>query len=464
MTKTNSKITEGPIFIRLLLFTIPIMLTGLLQVAYGIADNIVVGRFSGDEYALAAVGSTSSLTSLIVAFLMGLSTGAGVVIAQAHGASNRDMAERAVRTSMSVAICFGAAFSILALLLSKPALTLMGTKPEVFDSAVKYFRIICLGIPASTFYNFGNATLRSLGNSKVSLYILSLSGLLNVVLNLFFVMVCGMTVDGVALATIISQYASAAAILFYMAPKRHNEAEFTLKSFKIDNALLARVLKIGVPAGLQSSIFSFSNIILTSGCNTLPTAAVTGRTISFNIDGMVYTAMDSYTHSVTTYIGQNYGARKPDRIKKTMLFSIIQVVGVGILLGQLIIAFSRPIISMYLAPDDPNFNEVLMYSMDLTKFILSYYFMAGIMNTMNGISRGLGNSVAPMIIGIVGTCVIRIIWVSVFFPMEIFHTLPGLYYCYPITWIFSIVCLLFTIIWTYNRAKKNGTLEPLSQD
>ena len=420
--------------------------------------------FRSDEYALAAVGSTSSLTTLIVTFLMGISTGAGVVIAQAHGAGNRDMAERAVRTSMSVAICFGAAFSILALLISKPALTLMGTKPEVFDSAVKYFRIICLGIPASTFYNFGNATLRSLGNSKVSLYILSLSGLLNVVLNLFFVMVCGMTVDGVALATIISQYASAAAILLYMAPKRHNEAEFTLKSFKIDNALLARVLKIGVPAGLQSSIFSFSNIILTSGCNTLPTAAVTGRTISFNIDGMVYTAMDSYTHSVTTYIGQNYGARKPDRIKKTMLFSIIQVVGVGILLGQLIIAFSRPIISMYLAPDDPNFNEVLMCSMDLTKFILSCYFMAGIMNTMNGISRGLGNSVAPMIIGIVGTCVIRIIWVSVFFPMEIFHTLPGLYYCYPITWIFSIVCLIFTIIWTYNRAKKNGTLEPLSQD
>ena len=463
MVNRNTKIIDGPIFTRLFLFTAPIMLTGLLQVAYNMADNIVVGRFSGDEYALAAVGSTSSLTTLIVNFLMGISTGAGVVIAHAFGAGDRARTERAVRTAMSCSIGFGLAFSILAFIISKPVLALMGTKAEVFDSAVLYFRIICLGIPASTFYNFGNAALRSLGNSRLSLYILSLSGILNVVFNLFFVIVCNMTVDGVALATVISQYASAISILLYMSPKRQHEAEFSLKNIAIDRNILGRILRIGFPAGLQSSIFSLSNIILTSGCNTLPTAAVSARTISFNIDGMVYTAMDSYTHSVTTYIGQNFGARKPDRIRRTMLFSILQVTAVGLILGQLIIAFSKPIISMYIAPDDPNFNEVQRYAMDLTKFILSFYFIAGIMNTLNGISRGLGNSIAPMIIGIIGTCVIRIVWVYAFFPMEIFHTLDGLYYCYPITWIFSIICLIITVMWTYKRAKRSGQLDPLAE-
>ncbi len=456
MVKSNTKIIEGPIFTRLFLFTVPIILTGLLQVAYNIADNIVVGRFSGDEFALAAVGSTTSLTTLIVNFLMGIATGAGVVIAQAYGAGDEAMTNRALKTAMTCSIVLGVSFSAISFIVSKPVLTLMGTKPEAYFGAVQYFRIICLGIPATTMFNFGNAAIRSLGNSRFSLYVLGVSGIINVILNLFFVIVCGMSVEGVALATVISQYASAFAVLWYLSPSRSKVYAFNFKTILFDRGIISRIVRIGLPAGLQSSLFSLSNIVLTSAANTLPTAAVSAKTISFNVDGMVYTAMNSFHHSTTTYIGQNFGAKKPDRIKKALLYSIIQVTAVGFLLGQLIIAFSEPIVSLYLSPDDPNFSEVMKYSVALIELISSMYFLCGIYETINGALRGLGNSIASMIIGIVCTICVRLAWVYVFFPMETFHTLNGLYYCYPITWVLSILSLGSVFVYSYMKFKKIG--------
>lgn len=452
--KTKTSLAEGPIFVRMILFTLPIILTGLLQVMYNMADNIVVGRFSGDELALAAVGSTSSLTTLIVNFLSGLATGAGVVIAQAYGARDTQRTSRSIHTAVVFSVVSGVAFAMLSFALASPALQLMKTKEEVFSRALSYFRIICIGIPASTVYNFGNAALRSVGNSKTPLYILSMSGIMNVVLNLFFVIVCGMAVEGVAIATVISQYASAVAVLTVLFRSKDETVRLDRRKLMMDRGSLTRILRFGLPAGIQGSLFSISNIMLTSAVNTLPTVDVSAKTIAFNIDGLVYTATNSYLHSTMTFVGQNYGAKKPERIKKSILYALLQVTVLGIALSQLIIYFAPEVVSLYIDPTDPNAAAVSASAVNLMHFILSIYFMCGIMETLSGALRGLGNSVAPMVISIIGTCVMRVVWIYIFFPMESFNSLVGLYYCYPISYVFTIVALVTTLIVTGKSLKK----------
>ena len=452
MVKTKKNFTEGPIFTRLILFTIPIILSGLLQVIYNMADNIVVGSFSGDDLALAAVGCTSSLTTLCVNLLVGLSMGSGVVIAQAYGANDKTRLERSIHTSISFSFIIGIVFAVIAFIIAVPALELMQTKPELMDRAVLYFRIICCGIPASTVYNFGAATLRSIGNSKIPLYILGFSGLLNVVLNLFFVIVCNMAIAGVAVATIISQYASAVAVILILMKTKEEGCTLDPKKMIIDKAILGRIIRFGLPAGLQSSIFSLSNVIITAACNTLPTVAVSAKTIAFNIDGLVYTAMDGYLHATMTFVGQNYGARRFDRVKKTFIYAVVQVGVLGFLFGQLITLFAGNIASLYIDPANPDGPAVIAAAVDLVRFVLMFYFLCGIMNTISGACRGLGNSFAPMIIGIVITVAVRFGWVFIFFPMPQFNSLVGLFYCWPITWVLSITALLITFAFTWRGA------------
>ena len=453
-TKVKASITEGPIFLRLMLFTLPIILTGLLQVIYNISDNIVVGRFSGDELALAAVGSTGTLTTFIVTFLTGLSTGSGVNIAQAFGSGDKEKTSRAIHTGIGLSLVSGFAFAAIALILSEPALVLIKTKPELMSRALLYFRIICLGVPATTFYNFGNAALRSVGDSKTPLFVLSISGLLNVILNLFFVIVCGMAVEGVALATIISQYCSAVAVFVVLCKTKDPAYRLNPRKIRIEIPILKRILRIGLPTAFQSSLFSISNIILSSAVNTLPTVAVSARTIAFNIDGLLYTAMDGFHHAALTFVGQNYGARKPERIKKSMLYALCQVTAVGLTVGVILLSLCPQLVSLYLDPADPNREAVAAEAVALSSFILSCYFMCGIMNTLNGSLRGLGNSLTPMVIGIVSGCVIRIVWVYTCFPLPLFNSLKGLYYCYPISWAFAIAALFITLLFTWRRVKR----------
>ena len=463
MVKVKKSITEGPIFIRLLLFTIPIILSGLLQVAYNMADNIVVGSFSGDDLALAAVGSTSSLTALAVNLLVGFATGAGVVIAQFYGAKDKSLLSRSLHTAITFSVVCGLAFAAVAFVLSAPAVSIQ-TKPELFDRALLYFRIICIGIPATTVFNFGAAALRSTGNSRTPLYILSLSGLLNVLLNLFFVIVCKMSVAGVALATIISQYASAVAVIVILINNKDEDCRFDPRKIGIDKALLGRIVRFGLPAGLQSSIFSLSNAIIMSACNTLSTVDVSAKAIAFSIDGMVYTAMDGYLHSTMTFVGQNYGARRFDRIKKVFIYAVIQVGTLGFVLGQIISLFSPSISALYVDSASPDAAAVIDASVGLIRFVLSCYFLCGIMNTISGACRGLGNSFAPMIIGVVVTVAVRFVWVFAFFPMPQFHSLVGLFYCWPITWILANALLILTFIWTWRHTLAKYKEELLSKE
>ena len=452
---TKRDLTEGPMFLPMISYVVPIILTGLLQILYNMADNIVVGRFSGDDLALAAVGSTSSLSNLIINLLMGVAGGSGVVIAQSYGAKNKDRTSRAVHTSMLTAVIGGIIFCIIGLLISHPALTIMDTKEELMSRALLYLRIICLGIPASAIYNFGAAALRSVGDSKTPLVILSCTGLTNVLLNLFFVIVCHMSVSGVALATIASQYVSAIVVIIVLFKRKDQPYALNTSMLRIDPELLKSILRLGLPAGFQGTLFSISNIILTSGMNSLATTDIAGKTIAINIEGLVYTAMNSYLHASTTFTGQNFGAKKPDRIKKSILYAALQVTIVGVVGGIILILFGKPIAEMYVDLNDPNREAVLKAAMDLMTFMLSCYFLCGVMDTLSGALRGLGYSMIPMIVSIGAICVLRAIWVFVFFPMEQFHSLIGIYLIYPISWSLGIIFNTIALLIIYPKVKKS---------
>ena len=452
---TKRDLTEGPLFLPMISYVVPIILTGLLQILYNMADNIVVGRFSGDDLALAAVGSTSSLSNLIINLLMGVAGGSGVVIAQSYGAKNKDRTSRAVHTSMLTSIIGGIIFCLIGLIISRPALTIMDTKAELMSRALLYLRIICLGIPASAIYNFGAAALRSVGDSKTPLVILSCTGLTNVLLNLFFVIVCHMSVSGVALATIASQYVSAVVVIVVLFKRKDQPYALNINMLRIDPELLKSILRLGLPAGFQGTLFSISNIILTSGMNSLATTDIAGKTIAINIEGLVYTAMNSYLHASTTFTGQNFGAKKPDRIKKSILYAALQVTIVGVVGGMILILFGKPIAEMYVDLNDPNREAVLQAAMDLMTFMLSVYFLCGVMDTLSGALRGLGYSIIPMIVSIGAICVLRAIWVFVFFPMEQFHSLIGIYLIYPISWSLGIIFNTIALLVVYPKVKKS---------
>ncbi|MBQ8302192.1 MAG: MATE family efflux transporter [Clostridia bacterium] len=457
--KQKRDLTEGPLFLPMIMFVIPIILTGMLQIVYNMADNIVVGRFSGDEYALAAVGSTTSLSNLIINLLMGIGGGSGVVIAQSYGAKEYDRLSRAVHTSMMFSLIGGAAFCIIGLLISRPALELMDTKDELMSRALLYLRIICLGIPASAVYNFGAAVLRSVGDSKTPLFILSATGVINVILNLIFVITFGMAVDGVALATIISQYISAIAVVFLLFKRKNQPYSLDLKKMKIDVPILKRILALGLPAGFQGTLFSISNIILTAGMNSLATTDIAGKTIAINIEGLVYTAMNSYLHASMTFTGQNYGAKKPERIKKSIIYAVLQVTVIGFVGGQIISLFGEPLASLYIDSADPNREAVMAAALELMRFMLACYFLCGIMDTLSGALRGLGYSLIPMIVSIGAICVLRTIWVFCVFPTEPFHSLIGIYTIYPISWSLGILFNVLALLILYPKIKKTMVLE-----
>lgn len=460
-SKTKRNLTEGPLFIPMIQFVVPIILTGMLQIFYNMADNIVVGQFSGDELALAAVGSTSSLSNLIVNLLMGIAGGAGVVVAQSYGAKEFDKLSRAVHTSIAFSVIGGIIFCALGLIISGPALTLMKTKAELMSRALLYMRIICAGIPAVSVYNFGAATLRSVGDSKTPLFILSASGITNVLLNIFFVTVCHMSIAGVALATIISQYISAVVVIFILFRRKNKPYTLDKTKLKIDAPLLKDILRLGLPAGFQGTMFSISNIILTAGMNTLPTTDISGKTIAINIEGLVHTSMNSYLHAAMTFTGQNYGARKPDRIKKAIIYAVIQVTVIGFVGGQLLNLFGEPIARLYLDPNDPQKEAVLAAALELMNFMLAVYFLCGIMDTLSGVLRGLGYSTIPMIASIGSICILRAIWVFFVFPTDRFHSLIGIYTIYPISWSLGILTMVLAILILFKRVRARLETKPI---
>ena len=443
--------TEGPIFTRLLLFTLPIIATGLLQVLYNMADNIVVGQFSGDDLALAAIGQTNTFNSFIINLFIGISSGAGVVVAQLYGGGRKEELSRSIHTSMLLSYAMGIVLCVIGLIVARPVLSLI-VNPKLLDRSTLYILIICLGFPASSVYNFGASILRSLGDSKMPLIILAASGLINVGLNLVFVIVFHMSIAGVALATIISQYASAIAVVILLMKQSDEHCRYDIKRFEIDRRLLGRILYCGVPAGIQSSIFSFSNMLLTSAISTFPVETISGNTIASNIDSITYTCMNAFTSSVMTFAGQNYGAMKRDRIWKVFIYSMIQVTAIGILVAQTELFFAEEIASMFVDAGTANRDVIISQAIVIMNSILNPYFLCGIMGVMAGFLRGLGNSTGPMVAAVSAVLGVRLIWIYVFFPMNK-TSIAWLNLCYPITWITTIVIDLILLIFAMKKLR-----------
>lgn len=439
----------------MILFVIPLILTGILQLFYNMADHAIVGKFSGDEYALAAVGASASLSALIVNILIGISTGTAVVVAQGVGAKNNELIKKTVHTSITFALVSGIAVGVIGFFVSKPILVLMGTNELFIDKSTLYMQIICLGIPASAVYNFAASTLRSVGDSSTPLTILLSCGIINVLLNVFFVLSCGMTVDGVALATIISQYVSALAAVFVLMKRKGEAYAFSLKNMRIELPVLLRILKFGIPASIQTSLFSISNVVITSAINTLPPNVLTGKTIAANIDGVIDTCIAAYSSASVTFVAQNYGARNLQRVRESIKASLIQVITLGLFVGGLVIVLGRYAAMLFIDPADPNKEEVLEIAMSIIRLMAPLYFTVGIMHTLSGAIRGIGHPLSPTIITIVGVCGLRIVWILLFFPIEVLHNILGIYLCYPITWCITSIALAAVLITKLGKLKES---------
>ena len=461
--KRSRDFTEGPIFFKILLFVLPITLTGILQVLYNTADNVVVGRFSGDELALAAVGSTTYLTGLVTNFLIGIAAGSNVVVSRAIGAKDAERVENAVHTSLTFAFLGGIAFMALGLIISRPALAFIGTKPEVLDKAVMYMRIICLGIPASAVYNFGAGVVRSTGDSRTPLLILSVSGIINVLLNLVFVLVFNMTVAGVATATIIAQYISAVRVICVLIKKRNECYGLRLNKLGINKEMLLSILRFGVPTGIQSSLFSISNVTMASAVNTMPTLVVSAKTISTNIESISNTAVGSFGTATVTFVGQNYGAKKPDRIKKSVLYSVLQVFICGFTISQIILLFGDKLASNFVDAANPNADQIIGYAVQIMTVCLTANFLNGIQQVLSASVRGMGYSVTSMIMSLSGACVFRILWVSFVFPLEKMNNIFGLHIVYPLSWGLTALLQLSVLTVAYRRFKKKLATEQMTE-
>lgn len=463
LAKKKVDATEGPIFSKMIAFVIPLMLTNLMQQLYSMADSIVVGQFSNNgENALAAIGSTSTFIAFITALFTGFAAGASVVVARSFGSKDNEALSRASNTAVLFGAMVGITLSVLAISVSKPMLSLLGTKDELMRDALCYVQIMCLGTPAIATYNFGAAILRSVGDSKTPFYTLTTSGILNVLLNLFFVIVCGMSVEGVALATIASQYLSAGIVLTVLSRRKDEPYSIKISNLKMDRGTLKTILKMGVPAAIQGSLFGITNLFLIGALNGFPKPVLSARTIATSIDVLLSTAMNTYLHVAMTFTGQNLGAKKPDRIRKSLLIALAQVVTIGVVVGQIMLAFYKPLAGLYLPPDSENYTEVLAATKTIMTIMLSSYFIGAINEVLSGFLRGLGYSLQPMLISIGGICVFRLIWILTVFPK--INELWGLYLVYPISWTITSLGLLAVILVVWKNVNKSMQKEPIRDE
>ena len=426
---------EGPILGKVLIFSIPLMLSGILQLLFNAADVIVVGRFAGSQ-SLAAVGSTSALINLLINVFMGFSVGVNVLVARYYGGrKERDVSET-VHTAVTLSLVCGLILVAVGLALTRPLLELMGTPDDVIDKAVLYMQIYFIGMPANMLYNFGSAILRAVGDTKRPLYYLSAAGVVNVILNLISVIIFHMDVAGVALATIISQAISAICVLRCL--MRHESClKIRLGELKIHKEKLMGIVKVGLPAGMQGAIFSISNVLIQSSVNSFGSIAMAGNTAAQNIEGFIYNAMVAVYQANLSFTSQNYGAGKFSRINWIMFICIGVVSVVGFSIGVLAYGAGTSLLSIY--SSDP---EVIAYGMTRLQIIGLTYFTCGIMDTMVGSIRGIGYSVLPMLVSLTGACLFRIIWIFTIFQWS--HTLLTLYISYPASWVLTatahIVC------------------------
>lgn len=433
---------NGPLLGKLLLFALPLMLSGILQLFFNAADIVVVGRFSG-SHALAAVGSTSALINLLVNLFIGLSIGTNVLTAQYYGAKDKENIHRTVHTSILVSIIGGLVLIVAGVLLAAPLLELMATPDEVLGQATLYMRIYFCGMPGMMLYNFGAAILRAIGDTRRPLYFLLTAGVVNIILNLFFVIIFHMGVAGVALATIISQALSAVLVVRCLT-HLDGMCRLYLRELKIDSDKLIRIVRIGLPAGLQGAVFSISNVLIQSSVNSFGAIAMAGNTAASNLEGFVYTSMNAVYQTALSFTSQNVGAGKYRRIGQILRRCLAIVTVVGLSFGGLVVVFSQPLLGIYSTDAD-----VIAYGTRRLMIICLPYFLCGIMDTLVGMLRGMNYSVLPMIVSLAGACGLRVLWIFTIFRMN--HTLFTLYISYPITWAITASVHFCCYLWVRRK-------------
>lgn len=431
---------NGPIFKKLLIFALPLMLSGILQLLFNAADIVVVGKFTG-SHALAAVGSTGALINLFVNVFIGFSIGTNVLVAQYFGARDEKNVQETVHTSILLGIVGGFILIVAGIVFAKPMLEWMDTPDNVLEHAVLYMRIYFVGMPAMLVYNFGAAILRAIGDTKRPLYYLLSAGVINVVLNLFFVIVLDMGVAGVAAATVASQVVSAVLIVRCLM-QSEGIYRLNLHELKLHRKKLIRIVQIGLPAGLQGAVFSLSNVLIQSSVNSFGSVAMAGNTAAGNIEGFVYTSMNAIYQTALSFTSQNVGGGRQDRIPKIIFQCMAIVIVIGAVMGNLAYQCGPFLLGIY--SSDP---EVIQFGMSRMQIICQWYFLCGIMDVAVGILRGLGYSVIPMLVSLTGACGLRVLWIFTVFAWK--HSLFVLYLSYPITWIVTftvhLICLL--VIW-----------------
>ena len=443
--------TSGKIFSKMVLFTLPIICTNLLQVFYNAADMMIVS-LSDEVNAVGAVGVTGAFINLVISFIIGLSVGANVIVSKWIGAKDKDRAQNAVHTSIALGFWFGVVTMIVGLLTARLVLQWMGTSGNLLDLAVTYTNIYFAGLPFMALANYTIAVFRAKGDSKTPLVVLGSTGLLNVALNFFFVVGVGMSVEGVALSTMIANLVSAVVLLFKLSFDTDEFTRFSIKKLKMHRKSLKEIIKAGVPAGVQSALFGISNLLIQSSVVTVNNMAVSGivtdsdyqpivsgASAQGNLEGFIYTAMNAVYQGAVTFVSQNMGAKKTDRIYKIMYYSIGFVSAVGLAMSLVMYALRIPLLKLYgVVPGEPGSLEALAMQAATTRvFIIGIpYFLCGIMEVFVAVLRGVGKSMLSMFISLVGACVLRIIWLWVLFP--IFPTLACVYLSYPVTWILTI--------------------------
>jgi len=431
---------NGPLLGKILIFTVPLMISGILQLLFNAADMVVVGRFAGSD-ALAAVGSTGSLINLLVNLFIGLSVGANVLTARYYGANQKKELSEIVHTAITTSFISGCILILIGFVLARPVLGIMGTPDNVIDGAVLYMRIYFAGMPAMMTYNFGSAILRAVGDTKRPLYYLLLAGVINVVLNLVFVIVFSMGVAGVALATIISQAVSAVLVVRCLI-RSDGVYRIVLKDLRIHRDKLYKMVQIGVPAGMQGALFSLSNVLIQSSVNSFGSIAMAGNTAAGNLEGFVFVAMNALHQAAISFTGQNYGARNFRRIGKIMGICLGLVLAVGLVLGNASYLFSGTLLKLY--SSDP---EVIGFGVLRMSIICTFYCLCGMMDVMVGIMRGLGYAVMPMLVSLTGACAFRVVWIYTIFKH--YATLESLYWSYPISWglTFAVHFVCFVVVY-----------------
>ena len=428
--KYEMDMTTGSLLPKVLLFSVPLMLSGVLQLLFNAADIIVVGKFAGDQ-ALAAVGSTGSLINLMVNMFMGLSVGASVLVARSWGAQDYRGVQKAVHTSIAIAGIAGVVVAFLGVLLGRPLLVMMNNPPDVIDGATLYIVIYFLGMPFNMLYNFGAAILRAVGDTRRPLYYLIIAGILNVLLNLVLVIVFHLGVAGEAIATVFSQAVSCVLVLACLI-RSEGPIHLDLHKLRIDLGQLKDIARVGLPAGLQGSLFSISNVMIQSTVNSFGSVVVAGNTASGNLEGFVYTAMNALYQAAITFASQNMGAKKYARVRRSMWVCLGVVLTIGLVFGLLVTLLGPILLHLY-----TDSQEVIEYGMLRMRIILPTYFICGMMDTMVGQLRGVGQSILPMLVSLTGACALRIVWILTIFAAN--PTLPTLYSSYPVSWTVTLL-------------------------